>query len=104
MTHAPISSMMPISSASGMKTPGGTSPRSGCCQRTRASAPDERAVAKSNLRLVVDHELPAGGRAAEVPAEIEAVQTSAAEAALEEADRVADHLPWPDASPSRHGG
>ena len=38
-TCGPISSISPVSSANGMKAPGGRSPRSGCCQRTSASKP-----------------------------------------------------------------
>ncbi len=36
-THRPISTMAPLSSASGMKSVGGTGPRVGCCQRSSAS-------------------------------------------------------------------
>ena len=38
-THAPSRSTSPVSSASGMKPAGATSPRLGCCQRTSASNP-----------------------------------------------------------------
>ena len=36
-THSPIGMMSPVSSASGMKSPGGIVPCSGRCQRIRAS-------------------------------------------------------------------
>ena len=38
-THRPICRIRPDSSAMGMNSSGGTRPRSGCCQRTRASTP-----------------------------------------------------------------
>jgi hypothetical protein len=37
MTHLPIGTISPVSSASGMKWLGCNRPRSGCCQRSRAS-------------------------------------------------------------------
>src|SRR5690349_3205121 len=38
-TQPPSGTMSPVSSASGMKSPGATMPRWGCCQRKSASAP-----------------------------------------------------------------
>ena len=38
-THWPIGTISPVSSAMGMKSAGETSPRSGCCQRSKASTP-----------------------------------------------------------------
>jgi hypothetical protein len=38
-THSPICKMTPLSSAIGMKTSGGMSPRVGCFQRSSASKP-----------------------------------------------------------------
>ena len=45
-THRPRGTIVPISSASGMNSSGRSSPRSGCCHRTRASMPAMRCVAR----------------------------------------------------------
>ena len=45
ITHAPIGSSRPISSAAGMKRSGCTSPRSGSCQRSSASIECSRPLA-----------------------------------------------------------
>ena len=37
--HSPISTIRPLSSAIGMKSPGDTKPRTGCSQRASASKP-----------------------------------------------------------------
>ncbi|MNT16342.1 hypothetical protein D3C72_1514410 [compost metagenome] len=47
MTQAPIGTIRPVSSASAMKRCGATMPRSGCCQRSSASTPTMRPLAKS---------------------------------------------------------
>ena len=62
-THSPIGTMSPVSSASGMNSAGATSPRSGCCQRTSASAPTQRAVGERDDRLEEEPELAALERA-----------------------------------------
>ena len=49
-----------------MKSPGVSSPRSGCCQRTSASAPSDRPVRQRHDRLVVDGEVLVLQRPAEV--------------------------------------
>ena len=54
----------PLSSARGMKSIGGISPRSGCCQRISASSPTILARRELDLRLVVQHKL----RASPAPA------------------------------------
>ena len=46
-THSPTLRIRSDSSATGMKTPGGTMPRVGLFQRTRASAPTMLPVARS---------------------------------------------------------
>ncbi len=46
-THAPSGTISPERSATGMKSAGETKPRSGCCQRTSASAPASRPVCRS---------------------------------------------------------
>ena len=56
-THSPSGTIRPVSSASGMNSSGGTSPCSGCCQRSSASTPTMLAAAQVDLRLVVQHEL-----------------------------------------------
>ncbi len=48
MTHSPIGTISPISSASGMKSAGETSPRSGCRQRIRASQPISFSLSSCN--------------------------------------------------------
>src|ERR1017187_5986183 len=47
-TRAPIGMMSPLSSAIGIRTDGGTRPNFGLSQRTSASNPATRPVAKSN--------------------------------------------------------
>ena len=51
--------MKPLSSATGMNSPGATSPSSGSRQRSSASAPTTRAAVQVDLRLVVQPELAA---------------------------------------------
>ena len=58
-TQAPMGMMSPLSSATGMKRYGGTSPWSGCCQRMRASTPTVVTPAELDHRLVMEHELAA---------------------------------------------
>ena len=48
MTHAPIGTMRPVSSAIGMKSAGGTMPAPGRFQRTSASTPTTRPVATAS--------------------------------------------------------
>ena len=49
--------MSPVCSTIGMKSDGGSRPRSGCCQRTSASAPWTREAVHAHDRLVEDHDL-----------------------------------------------
>ena len=56
-TQRPIGRIEPCSSAISMKSPGGTRPRSGCCQRTSASTPGEPAGLEVDDRLVAEVEL-----------------------------------------------
>jgi hypothetical protein len=42
MTHSPIGTMSPVSSATGMNWTGDTWPSSGLCQRSSASTPTSR--------------------------------------------------------------
>jgi hypothetical protein len=46
-TQLPMASTWPVSSARGMNSAGETAPRTGCCQRTRASRPTIRPVRRS---------------------------------------------------------
>ena len=46
MTQRSIREIKPRDSAKAMNSPGGSRPRSGCCQRTRASKPSSRCVWK----------------------------------------------------------
>ena len=56
--HAAVSGRIsPVCSARGMNSPGGTSPRIGCCQRTSASTPSAPPRAQAHLGLVVQHQL-----------------------------------------------
>ena len=57
ITQAPIASIRPISSASGMKSPGGTRPPFGSGQRISASTPGHLGVPQVDERLVVEHPL-----------------------------------------------
>ena len=70
-TNRPMGTIRPVCSASGMKSSGGTSPRSGCCQRTSASTPASRPVAELHGRLVVDGELAALDRPGELGLQLE---------------------------------
>ena len=64
---APSGTIRPVSSASGMKSAGGRSGRaSGCSQRTSASKPTTAPSSSGHDRLVVDAELVALDRAAQV--------------------------------------
>ena len=56
-TQAPSWTISPHSSASSMNSPGARRPRSGCCQRTRASVPDQPQVVDVDEGLVVEDEL-----------------------------------------------
>ena len=53
----PIGAIRPVSSASGMKSPGSTSPRRGWNQRASASTATTRPVVEADDRLVVDADL-----------------------------------------------
>ena len=64
MIHAPMATISPDSSAIGMKSAGGISPRCGCCQRTRLSTPQR--PSGIDARLVVQHQLVALDRVAQV--------------------------------------
>ena len=56
-TQPPSGTIRPVSSASGMNSIGGTMPRVGWRQRTRASAPDDLAGLELDDRLVLEDEL-----------------------------------------------
>ena len=58
--------IMPVCSAKGMNSPGGTMPRSGCSQRTSASTPISWTPAQVQLGLVVQQELVPRDRPAQV--------------------------------------
>ena len=64
-THAPMGTMMPVSSATRRKSPGTTSPRTGCSQRSSASSATRSPVARSNSGWNSDAELVAVERAAQ---------------------------------------
>ena len=91
-THSPSATISPVSSATRMNSPGGTRPRSGWCQRTSASTPDRSLVAELDLRLVVQLELVAGEREAQVALERLARLQPRVHAGLEEAEGVAAFL------------
>ena len=76
-THAPRSTIASVSSAIAMNAAGSRSPRSGCCQRTSASTDVMPPVWQVDDRLVVDDELAASDRAAQVRPQLRA-PTSAA--------------------------
>jgi len=61
-THSPICRMAPFSSATGMKTSGGTSPRCGWRQRISASNPMTSPVLDGRLRLIDEPEFVARER------------------------------------------
>ena len=66
-THSPIGAIRPVSSASGMKRAGGSSPRLGWFQRISASTPKIAPRAQVDLRLIVQHELLARQRERAAP-------------------------------------
>ena len=72
-TRFPISTMAPFSSATAMNSAGASSPRSGCCQRARASMPDDAAARQAHDRLVVDAQLVLGQGPAQVVLDPQAV-------------------------------
>ena len=49
ITQSPSGTISPLSSAISMNSSGGTIPRTGCCQRTSASSPRVRPVARSTM-------------------------------------------------------
>ena len=65
-THSPSGMMSPVSSAIGMNSAGDSTRRSGCGQRSSASAPSMRAAGEVDQRLVVQGELAALERAPQV--------------------------------------
>ena len=77
-----------MASASGMNSPGSTSPRSGWFQRTSASTPVKRPVRKVELRLVVQHELAPLQRQAQLALEPPTRLRLLVHARLEEAEPV----------------
>ena len=64
--------MKPVSSAMPMKSPGGTRPRCGCCQRTSASKPTSLPSLSCDDGLVMQQELALGQRAPHVALEVQA--------------------------------
>ena len=48
-THWPTSTIIPVSSRTGMKSMGSMTPRVGCCQRISASTPRMEAVSRSKI-------------------------------------------------------
>ena len=94
-THSPSATIRPVSSATPMNSPGGTRPRSGWCQRTRASTPDRPSSAELDLGLIVELELVAGEREAQVALERLARLQPGIHAGLEEAEGIAAFLLGP---------
>ena len=82
-TQRPIGMIRPVSSASGMNDSGGTRPRVGCCQRTSASSPTIRLGREVDDRLVVEPQLVALERAAEVVLELDPLHRRRAHRRLE---------------------
>ncbi len=60
ITQAVMATIRPLASAAGMKAAGGTSPRSGSCQRIRASKPASRPVASRTIGCRKQRELVLG--------------------------------------------
>ncbi len=85
MTQAPIGTMSPDRSATGMNSAGLTVPSSGWSQRRRASQPTGRPCAEGHDRLVDEAQLVALEGPAQRGVEIEAAGDLAAQ-------RVAEHL------------
>ena len=73
MTHSPITGIRPLSSATGMKTFGGTKPRCGWFQRISASKPTSFWVLALTSGWIDEVELLGGDRAAEVGLQPDAV-------------------------------
>ena len=81
---ARVARSRPVSSAIGMNASGGTRPRVGCCHRTSASNPTTVPSASDHDRLVMDAELVAIERAAEVVLEVEPLERLIAHRRLEQ--------------------
>ena len=73
ITHSPMAGIRPLSSATGMKTLGGTKPRCGWFQRISASKPISFWVLALTKRLEDQVELLGGDRLAQVGLEPDAV-------------------------------
>ena len=65
-TQAPSGTMRPLASATGMNASGNSAPRPGCDHRSNASTAAISALAKAELRLVVDLQALAVDRLAQV--------------------------------------
>ena len=71
-TQASIAGIRPISSATGMNSAGDSRPRAGWFQRSRASTPTTLPARKVDDRLIVDLELAAVARVAQLVLELAA--------------------------------
>ncbi len=83
-TQRPIGTMRPVSSASGMKSSGGTMPRTGWIQRIRASTPEMLPLVQLDDRLVVQDELAVLQRALQVGLQLQALQGRVVHRGLED--------------------
>ena len=90
----PSSSISELCSATATKSAGGTSPRSGSCQRTSASTPTTRPERQVDDRLVVHLQGPVGERPAQVDLEVVGVARGAVLVRGEQADAAAAGAPW----------
>ena len=81
--------MSPVSSAIGMKSAGEICPRVGWFQRISASNEQMRLCSRSNKRLIVELELVALDRRAQVGLELAALLRALVEAFLEESEGAA---------------
>ena len=99
----PMSRMSPVSSARSMNSAAASSPASGCCQRTSASAPDDRARRRLDLGLVVDDELVVLDGLAQLDLVLQPAAHLRAGATRRTPRCGRDRAPWPRTSPRRRG-
>ena len=103
VTSRPSGTMSPVSSASGMNSIGGTSPRSGWRQRTSASKPTIRLGRELDDRLVVELELLLLDRRPELRLHLEAAPRPDPHRRVEDGVAGPCPGPWPRTSRRRRG-
>ena len=94
----------PVSSATGMNSPGASRPRSGCCQRTSASTPTIAAGREVDDRLVVQPQLVVLERAAQLVLGAQPARSRGRASARRRARSGRGRAPWRGTSRRRRRG